>query len=425
MKPSDQAPSFQAWVVCLIASTFFFYEFIQMNMFNVISQDLMQAFHINATGLSRMSAFYFVANVIFLFAAGTLLDRFSARVVILIALAICIVGIVLFSSATEEISATIYRFFMGVGSAFCFLSVIRLATRWFHKSHLALVIGLSVTIAMLGGVVSQKPLSLLVQALGWRKALLVDAALGLVIFALIYVFVRDYPPEYREQREKELAHFTEMGYWKRLKAAFLKLQNWFGGIFACLMNLPVIILGGLWGTHYLEAAHRISPQAAPNITQMLFFGTILGSPFMGWFSDRIGLRKLPMLLGAVISLMIILLLLNLNHLQFWSLFFIFFALGMSTSAQILGYPVVAENSIPAITAMSVSVVNISAQGGLALIMPLFGFLMDLHHNMVNHSAPIYVGADFVWAMWLFPVGFIIAILAALALRETYCRRRED
>jgi len=55
--------------------------------------------------------------------------------------------------------------------------------------------------------------------------------------------------------KKELAHITKLGYWKSLSLAFLKFQNWLGGIFSCLMNLPLIILGGLWGTAYLTHAH--------------------------------------------------------------------------------------------------------------------------------------------------------------------------
>ena len=175
-----------AWVVCMVASLFFFYEFIQMNMFNAISESLMQAFAINATGLSRMSAFYFVANVIFLFPAGALLDRFSSRAVILTSLLVCIVGTGLFATAYSYNAATFYRFLTGIGSAFCFLSVIRLATRWFHPKQLAFVIGMVVTVAMLGGVVAQKPLSLLVAALGWRNAIFVDAGIGFFILLAIF-----------------------------------------------------------------------------------------------------------------------------------------------------------------------------------------------------------------------------------------------
>lgn len=414
-----------AWLVCMVASLFFLYEFIQMNMFNAISEDLMKAFHIDATGLSRLSAFYFIANVVFLFPAGVLLDRCSSKKIILAALAICILGTALFATSHNTPLATFYRFLTGIGSAFCFLSVIRLATRWFHASALAFVIGMVVTMAMLGGVIAQKPLSLLVVAVEWRNALLVDAAIGVVFFALIFCFVQDYPPEFQQQLHLELREVSRLGYWKSLGFAFLKLQNWLSGIFSCLMNLPIIILGGLWGILYLEHVQGISHTQAPHITQMLFFGAIVGAPLAGWISDRIGLRRLPMIIGGLFSLILVIVLVALPDITFWSLFILFFLLGVTTSAQIISYSIVAESSLPAIIAMSVSVVNISTQGGLALFEPLFGYLMDLHHRFVGISGAEYVGGDFKWAMMMFAVGIALALLAACLLRETYCLPRSN
>ena len=39
---------FLPWIVCFSAALFFFYEFIQLNMFNAISAQLMQTFSLNA-----------------------------------------------------------------------------------------------------------------------------------------------------------------------------------------------------------------------------------------------------------------------------------------------------------------------------------------------------------------------------------------
>ena len=39
----------QPWVVILSAALFFFYEFIQMNMFNAIDPSLIKAFSVTAT----------------------------------------------------------------------------------------------------------------------------------------------------------------------------------------------------------------------------------------------------------------------------------------------------------------------------------------------------------------------------------------
>jgi MFS family permease len=407
-----------AWVVCITASLFFFYEFIQMNLFNAISEALIESFHMGAAGLGTMSSYYFIANVVFLFPAGMLLDRFSTKNVILSSLAVCIIGTFCFSFAQSIGWATFFRFLTGIGSAFCFLSVIRLATRWFPTKRLALITGIVVTIAMFGGVMAQKPLSMLVEVVSWRTALVIDGGVGIIIFILIALIVRDFPRGCQAQRQSELKTLHNLGYWKSMGKAFLRLHNWLGGIYTSTMNLPLSLLGGLWGVMYLEHVQGISASLAPEITMMLFVGTMVGSPISGWVSDRIDRRRLPMLTGAIISLCLVTVLLVVPGLSIISLFVLFFALGFFTSTQIIGYPVVAERSPPAITAMSVSVVNITTQGGIAIFQPVFGWLMDAHANSAHHSTPsTYLGSDFNWAMIIFPAGLIIALLAALFISK--------
>ena len=411
----------QSWLVCLSASLFFFYEFIQMNMFDAISVPLMQSFHIQATQLGQLSSFYFISNVIFLFPAGMLLDRYSTRKIILFSLNVCILGITAFALTTSLFWACIFRFLMGIGSAFCFLSVVRLATRWFPFSRLALVTGVVVTMAMLGGMAAQTPLSLLVVILSWRKVLLIDAVFGYLIFLIIARIVKDFPYYYDESRRLEHQQINGMGYWKSMGLAFLKLQNWLGGIYTCLMNLPLSLLGGIWGVLYLTNAHHIFKIEATYITSMLFMGTVIGGPLIGFLSDKIGLRRLPMLLGAALSLGLVLIVIGISNLSFFSLLMLFLAIGLTTSSQVIGYAMVAENSLPAITAMSVSVVSITTMGGQAIFQPLFGHLMDLHVMYFHHLTGIYFAPDFHWAMLILPIGFFIALAIALYLRETYCR----
>ncbi|MCX7121903.1 MAG: MFS transporter [Gammaproteobacteria bacterium] len=413
----------RSWIVVLVASLFFFYEFIQMNVFNSISSSLMHSFHIDAARLGDLSSFYFIANVVFLFIAGMLLDRCSTRRVILTALAVCILGTALFSFSTSFAWACFFRFLTGIGSAFCFLSVIRLASRWFPANRMALITGLVVTMAMLGGWVSQTPMALLAHAVDWRVALKIDAAAGVFFFLLIFAVVKDYPAEHAEAHHAEQTLIQEIGFFTSLRMAFFRLQNWFGGLYVCLMNLPVGLLGGLWGVLYLTHTYSISKIQASEISSMLFIGTLVGAPIVGWISDKIQMRRPPMLVGAVISLGLMLSIIYVPNLSYWVLFTLFFLMGICTSTQIIGYPLVAENSKRVITAMSVSVVNISVQGGSALFQPFFGYLLDKHMMMrADQISTHFLSSDFKWAMMIFPVGFILAILIVFVLPETRCRQ---
>lgn len=330
------------WIVCLSCGLFFFYEFIQMFMPNSLAPYLMRDFNVTGKSLGLLAASYFDANVLFLLPAGMILDRFSTRKVVLITFTVCIIGTVGFASSYTIGWAAFFRFFTGIGSAFCFLSCMRLASIWFHESRLALVTGLIMTMAFLGGTVAQTPLTILIEHLGWRGAIYCDAALGVLILAIIAIFVKDYPNHEIELKEQRKRQLRELGFWQSLRRSYGNVQNWLGGLCTCFMNLPVYILGGIWGGVFLMQTQAFSSTQAATISSMILIGTLIGSPSVGWFSDKIKRRKLPVVIGAVISLFLILLIIYGPHLSFLAVCGIFLLLGLISSAQIINYPWVAE-----------------------------------------------------------------------------------
>lgn len=410
------------WVVCFSAALFFFYEFIQMNMFNVISPNLMATFHVTAESLGSLSAYCFYATVIFLIPAGLLLDRFSTRKIILTALSICVLGTFLFATTHSFALAHVFRFMTGIGSAFCFLSSVRLASRWFPSDRLALVIGLIVMMAMTGGLVSQKTINWLNETLGWRDALLILGTTGIVIIILNWLFVQDYPHDNHEEK----ADWTELGYWQSMRLSYSNVQNWMAGIYTSLMNMPIVILGSLWGSIYLQQTYHYSPSEAATLTSLLFLGALIGAPLAGWLSDYIGYRRRPMVLGALLSLLTTLILLFTPNLSTFDFKWIFFALGFISSAQVISYPTVAESNPKALTATAVSVISLSTQVGFAVFQPLFGWFLDRFWNGTRfHDVPIYPPAAYHHALLILPFSFTIAIILGLMMKETHCRRTES
>ena len=127
-----------AWVVCLTAGLFFFYEFIQMNMLDAISTDLMRGFGITAGKISLLGSVFFIANTVCLFPAGLLLDQLSARKVILWAMGLTVACAIGFALAPTFSLALFFRLLAGTTNAFCFLSCIIIASRWFNPKQMAL-----------------------------------------------------------------------------------------------------------------------------------------------------------------------------------------------------------------------------------------------------------------------------------------------
>jgi len=398
-----------------------------MNMISSLNQDLMLAFNVHATQLGILTSCYFISNVIFLLPAGQVLDRFSTRKVILVSLAICVGGTFLFGLASNLFLAAIFRFLTGIGSAFCFLSCIRLASRWFPAKRMALISGLIVTMAMLGGWVAQAPFNALVEWLGWRHAVRIDAVFGLFIMLLIILLVRDYPAEHKNDLHLHRQQILDMGYLKTLRQSYLNLQNILCGIYTSLMNLPVFLMGAVWGSLYLEQIHHFTRGQATSITGMIFFGTVIGSPLAGWLSDHMGRRKLPMLIGSLIYLALILTIIYTPTLNLFSYLIAFFLLGLITSTQVISYPTVAESNPVALTATSVSVVSfLTIGGGGAFFIPFFGWLMDFTEKMITGRVPTnaadYTNHSFYIAMLIMPVTAVIAFIVAAFIKETYCKR---
>jgi sugar phosphate permease len=286
---------------------------------------------------------------------------------------------------------------------------------------MAFVTGIIVTNAMLGGLVAQTPFTILSHLVGWRHAVLIDSLLGIAIIIAIYFVVQDRPPGSQEKAQSEKSALKSLGFWRSIRLVLSNRYNWLGGIYTSLLNLPVFILG-LWGINYLVQVHHVTPIQASYATTIFFLGVIFGSPAFGWFSDHIGRRILPMIMGAILSLAIFLILMFSSDLSMTSVIILFFLIGFTTSSQVLSYPVIAELNPIALTGTAVSIDSVLIMSSGVIFQPFFGWVMELswNHTMVN-GAPVYSPHDFFNAMLIMPVAFVLGLIAALLIKETYCK----
>ncbi len=398
------------YLVCFSASLFFAYELVQFHMMNAISSYLMKDLQMNATSFGKLCATYLLADVIFLLPAGIILDRFSTRKVILSALLICVIGTLGFSFAHSFKTAALCHFLSGIGNAFCFLSCMMLIARWFSKEKQALIIGLVITVGMLGAVFAQYPVSLIAESFSWRSALLADAVIGLVIFGLIFLFVHDGP--------KPATDGASLPFWQGVKKSVFNLQNISCGFYTCFMNMPLMVLSAVWGSLFLHQVHGIALAKASFIAGMIGVGTIIGSPLFGYLSNKLGAKKPSMLWGSLLSIFFMLLIMLLPHPTEILLTSLFFLLGLVSSSQVLGYPLITENSPKELTGTSMGIAAVIIMGLPMIIQPLSGFLLDLNwEGTMLHGAPFYSHANFMTAFSLFPIGFFLSFLATYFINE--------
>lgn len=364
------------WIICVFSSLFFLYEFIQVNIFDSINTAVVHAYSLSPIGIGFLSSAYFYSTVLFLLPAGQILDRYSPKRTILVTMVLCILGIMGFAYTSNIIIAIICRLLEGIGSAFCFLGAFKIASNWIPRKKLTLASSLIMTIGIFGGVIAQTPIAMLVNQFGWRQTLYMNAFLGLLVFIIICLGLSDRPKMLSDTGHSK----SRIPYWASMRTAYLTRHNWSCGIYTCLMNSPLAVLGALWGNVYLKRVHHFSLEQSSLIISMLFIGTIVGAPICGYISGISKKKKVVLLLGSTTSGLILSFILLFPSTGFELMLVLFFLLGLFTSTQVLGYPVAAQNGPKSLSAMSASVVSFSTMSGYIFFQPLIGKIMSFSNK---------------------------------------------
>lgn len=410
-------PTF-AWLVCGLGAVFYCYEYLLRILPSVITTDLMRTFHIDATALGNLAAVYYYAYVPMQLPVGVLVDKFGPKKLLVIAALICAVGSFLFTNQKLP-AAQLGRFLIGFGSAFAFISVMKLATLWLPRSQFALAVGLVMTLSMLGVVSGDIILSKLVAMLGWPDVVYFLAVIGILIAALIaFIIPRKEDDSFTSSAKTLTSSFKHV--LPELAHLVKKPQLWLIGIVGCLLYLPLSMFAELWAVPYLVRVHGFNNVLATKITAMIFLGMALGSPLIGLISSYIKKRVVLMIISASLASITALLIIYLPKIDtaYYYFYIIFFTLGIFTAGQTLVFTLAREFSSDAATGTAIAMVNMLVMAGGMLFQPLIGHLLDkLSPQAIVGNLNTYSAQDFHYALLVLPISIFISMLILLCIRE--------
>ncbi|STX52604.1 major facilitator family transporter [Legionella busanensis] len=416
-----------AWLICGLGAIYYSYEYLLRISPSVMEPALRAHFHLSATGFGFLSAFYYYAYVPMQVPVGILLDRFGPRRLLTFACFVCAIGTFLFASTSIVWVAALGRFLVGFGSAFAFVGVLKLATIWLPEDKLALVSGLAAALGTIGAMLGDNLLGEFVTKIGWRPTVEMTAYFGLFLAIILWLGIRD-------KNKAEGASGTIASFHKSMIDLGIIIKNkqmWINGAIGCLVYLPTTVFAELWGIPYLKHAHHLTTASADFANSLLFLGFTVGAPLMGFISDKIKRRKLPLLIGAsgaAIVMMAVLYIPNLNEL---SIQILMFMLGLFYSAQCIVFAVGRELSPNEAAGTAMALTNMIVMFGAMFLQPLVGRLLDFslasHANIVISADKLgfgklhslYTADDYQFALSVIPLGIIIAAILTFFLKETY------
>src|SRR5260221_14323241 len=204
---STKKNTYLSYAMWLVPLAFFTYQFILRLWPSLMMQQIMQQFAIDATGFGFLAAIYYYGYSGAQVPIAILLDRYGPRYIVFGCALICGFATLIFIYTNNWYLALLGRLLIGVGSAVGFLGTSKVISQWFPKNRYARMVGYSFTIGLLGAIYGGKPMTLLIQGLGWQKVSLILAFVSLSLGLLAYVLLRNPTDQKKEPDPMKLSDF--------------------------------------------------------------------------------------------------------------------------------------------------------------------------------------------------------------------------
>ncbi len=417
------------WLMLVVPASLYVFSWVHRVAPAVVASDLMRAFSITAASLGNLAAIYPYVFAAMALVAGSLADTLGPRWTIAAGGATMGGGAIVFGLAPTFDVAFGGRLLVGLGASVMLIAWLSLASAWFRPDEFATISGWTQTVGNVGALAAASPLALLVEAVGWRQTFVMIGGLTLVLALAAAGLIRDRPealglapvnperagplaPSLREVLRGVPAIVGNRRTWPPILAA--------GGVYTTQITFL-----GLWGVPYLTQVYGLARVEAATVASMLAVGMGIGSPVVGWLSDRwLGRRRLPMLAFASVyaACWVALVLPAELRLPAPLLMPFFLLMGLASSGLVVVWSCVREVNNPALVGIAVGFCNLPIFLGFALLQWVTGVILDVKWTgLMAGGARLYPAAAYQAAFGVCLVIAAGAALAALGVTETRCR----
>ncbi len=416
------------WIFWGVAATFFLYEFFVRVMPSVILEGLATEFDASPVDISTSISTYLWVYAPMQLAVGGLFDRFGAKFLLVGAAAIVGGGCMVFAATTGLTGLAISRAMAGAGSAFAFVGAIYVATVWFPPKRLALIAGITSGVGIMGEVIGQTPLALAVAKWGWQDVAWAAGAIGLLVAALMLILVPRRPAWFHERFADEDA--VRSGFVRGTVAVLSNWRLWIVGIVSAAMYTPLSVVAALWGDTFMSTAGGYTTEEASFATIVLAVGWMIGSPLFGMVSDKIGSRRLPLMVGSIGGGLSMVAFLWPELIGWYGLLSVLFIGGFVTGTQVICFAVAMELSPKHLRATAAACCNFLTMLVAAGIQVAIGWILTAEvmapnvHRTAGHAVQATAmlkdatPTEFRWAMAVVPALFVVSAILCFLLPET-------
>lgn len=410
----------RAILLWLVVSLMMVLHFFLLLSVGVITTDLRLALDLTALQLSFLSSSYLYIYLILQTPAGILLDEFGARKILTVGAVVATFGCWLFAGSNELYLTIIARIMTGGGLAFVFVASIQLASRWFAKRYFGMMIGFSEASGMLGAIIGNMLLAVFIHKIGWRESYALAACFSLILAAGAWIFIRDYPENYKISPRSKL---TWHRVWHNIKILSREPQIWLQSAYIALMYESITVFSGLWANPFLRAAFNLDLTQATFACSLVLAGIGIGSPIAGVLCDTDKKKSQCITFCAIAMFIIMAAILYIPILSYAMINILMFALGVSGSSLILSFAIVSDIAPEGAKSTSVGLTNSLSLTTAVIFQPVIGWILNmLSEQRGSAGMEFYSANDYRVALTLLPIMIFTAYIVAIYIQKEFKRK---
>ncbi|RKD95222.1 MFS transporter [Halopiger aswanensis] len=419
-------PAKRRWVAWGALATVFLLVNLHRLSTAVLSERLTAAFGTSASQLGTLHAAFFLIYAVVQIPVGVLVDRIGPRRIGSIGGIVLSVGAIAFALSESYVVAFAARALIGFGSGAIFVSILRFCANWYRADEFATMTGLTAGVAGLGAILATTPLAVAVDAAGWRPTVLSLGVVGLLAAVAVAALAHDSPAAadlepiagVPERATTSLAETRE-----HLRTLLRDGDQWLLSIAFFAGNGTVLTLIGLWGVPYLVVVYGLDVTTASYFTLLGSIGMLVGSPAVGWLSDRLERRLALLSAGLAIFAVALAVIPAFGRPPLPVVAGVYFVCGFLLGAVMLSLSVIKERYPASASGVATATVNAAGFVGGTVLPTVLGMALDAYRTGDTvEGTVVYTQFGYRVAFGILAVGVGVAFLCSLALLARTGRR---
>lgn len=415
------------WYIFLIFGIQFMLAHIQRMSPAVLASDLVNAFHVSATGLGFLSSAYYYTYGFAQIPVGILTDKIGVRKTALIFGLIGVAGSALFALAASLPVAILARVFIGLGVSATFIPGMKVLGDYFRGNEYARITGLFMAVGAVGWLLAALPLAALTLILTWRTFFLLLSLVMLGLVVLGWLALNDAPQKEKnaslsvEERVDNKKEKTE----SQIRTMLLERHFWSTALWFFTRTCISFSFFGLWGIPCLMDVYGLSKLDASKIFSMFPIGVVVGSPFLGYLSDKVLMSRKKITVGTSVfhSALWLVMVFFFTDLNTNVLYFFFFLMGIVVgSPGTVSLTSIKEQMPAGIVGTAIGAINMVGFSGTVLMQPFIGYILDIYaKNAQGYDAV----SAYRSAFWVFFGVSCISLIGISFSKETLTKGADN